>query len=234
MTASAQVISQAAAMPPVMLLPSTLLGGMLLAYLIGSIPFGLILAKLHKVGDLRQVGSGNIGATNMLRAGGKKLAIATLLLDMAKGYAAVALCGALVTAATAQRLSGDNPITIDTHVFYYMFGVYAVIGHVWPIWLKYKGGKGVATALGVMLAFDPVIGLLAMACWLGTFALTLFSSLSALVSVGLSPLICYGVAGSGAAFAALLIALIVFYRHKENIKRLLERTEPKVQLKKKP
>lgn len=212
--------------PPVMMFPSAIIVGILLAYLLGSIPFGIILSKLFKVGDLRKIGSGNIGATNMLRAGGKKLGAAVLLLDMAKGYVAVVLSTLIVHNA----LVGKNDTlqsNVDIQVFAYMFGLYAVIGHVWPLWLKFKGGKGVATALGVLLAFSLPVGLFAFAAWLGVFALTRYSSLSALVSIGLAPVSCFFILGKPAAIAAVLIAFLVFYRHKDNIGRLMSGTEPR-------
>jgi glycerol-3-phosphate acyltransferase PlsY len=229
MASTAHLITDSsAAMAPAMELPSSVMGGMLLAYLIGSIPFGLVLAKFYNVGDLRKVGSGNIGATNMLRAGGKKLAAATLFLDMAKGYIAVVLCSLLVEGALAANILNKQAITFNSNTFLYAFGFYAVAGHVWPIWLKYKGGKGVATALGVMLAFSFPVGLLCMAAWLGVFAVSRYSSFSALVSIGISPFLCFAIIGPGAAISALLIAIVVFYRHKENIQRLLAGSEPKV------
>jgi glycerol-3-phosphate acyltransferase PlsY len=228
------VIEQAhTAMPPVMLFPSVLVGTMLLAYLIGSIPFGLIIGKIFKVGDLRQSGSGNIGATNMLRVGGRKPAIITLVLDMLKGYLAVAICGMLLNNLLKNKFNSHTGITLDLSQYYYFFGLYAVIGHVWPVWLNYRGGKGVATMLGALLAFAPAVGMLTAACWLAVFALMQFSSLAALVSIGLSPLLCIAFANNSAAVSALLMALIVFYRHKENIVRLLNGTEPKSSLKKK-
>jgi acyl phosphate:glycerol-3-phosphate acyltransferase len=233
MTTAAHVVAQTAtSFPPVMLFPSVLVGCMFLAYFIGSIPFGLILGKMYKVGDLRQTGSGNIGATNMLRVGGRNLAVATLVLDMAKGFLAVTICGAIADSLLTPQLSADKGIKLDATQFFYFFGLYAVIGHVWPVWLNYKGGKGVATALGALLGFSPIVGLLALASWLAVFAVTRYSSFSALVSIGIAPLLCYAFVGKSAAVSALLIALIVFYRHRENILRLGRGLEPKVQLKK--
>lgn len=233
MTAPAHIVSHAAALPPVMLFPAVLGGAMLLAYLLGSIPFGLLLGKCFKVGDLRTIGSGNIGATNMLRAGGRNLAIATLALDMAKGIVAVLLCTALMNWALQGRVAANQEIALDLHAYSYIFGLYAVAGHVWPVWLKGKGGKGVATALGVLLAFSLPLGLLVIACWLAVFALTKYSSLSALVSVALAPLLAWVILGKSAIIATLLIALIVIYRHKANISRLLNGSEPQSNLSKK-
>ncbi len=218
--------------PPIYLLPVTLIITMILAYLIGSIPFGVLLAKIYKVGDLRQIGSGNIGATNMLRAGGRNLAIATLTLDMAKGYIAVLVCETIMQIMLKGRFTSSSGITVDINQLHYFFGFYAVVGHVWPIWLNYKGGKGVATALGALLAFSLPVGMLAMACWLVAFSATQISSLSALVSVFLAPFLCYYYLNKSAAIATLLIMLVVFFRHKDNIKRLLQGTEPKSNLKK--
>lgn len=230
-SASSHILPHIVEAPPVMLLPATLIGCIFLAYLIGSIPFGLILGKLYKIGDLRTIGSGNIGATNMLRAGGKKLAIATLALDMAKGYLAVLVCTAIAQRMIAARMAADTGIKLDYTAFYYFFGFYAVVGHIWPIWLKGKGGKGVATALGVLFAFSPVVGLLAIACWLATFAVTTISSLSALVSIALAPFAATALINKSAGIAVFGIALIVYYRHKDNIVRLIGGTEPKIDLK---
>lgn len=233
-TAAHVVAATAPALPLALMLPLVLIGTLLLAYLIGSIPFGVILAKLFKVGDLRQIGSGNIGATNMLRAGGKKLAAATLACDMAKGFIAVKLCGMLINhlLAQTQATTGDG-IQFDGHVLLYLSGFYAVAGHVFPVWLKGKGGKGVATALGALLAFSPIVGMLALSCWLAVFSLTLYSSLSALVSISLAPLACGYILGKNALFPAVLIAVLVVYRHKDNIRRLMAGEEPKSSLSKK-
>jgi len=192
----------------------------LAAYLIGSIPFGLILTKAAGLGDIRQIGSGNIGATNVLRTGNKKLAALTLFLDGFKGFVAVALAlhfGALMHATG-------------------MIGVYAglaaLIGHMFPVWLKFKGGKGVATILGVALGLNWLLGLLACATWLIMAVIFRYSSLSALVAVAALPGYSWCLGYPAAAPFLALMAALVWWRHHENIKRLLAGTEPKIGQKK--
>lgn len=235
MTATAGAATAAAVgFPPVYIFPTMFFMGIIMAYLLGSIPFGILLAKRFNVGDLTKIGSGNIGATNMLRAGGKKLAAATLALDMLKGYLAVKLGYTLFVSHLEYILNRtDSNIHFEVHNFIYFFGLWAVIGHVFPVWLKGKGGKGVATALGALVAFSPAVGILSLGIWLITFAVTSYSSLSALISIGLSPFICAYFLGKGSAIAAIGIALIVILRHKENIQRLSNGTETKSNIGKK-
>jgi glycerol-3-phosphate acyltransferase PlsY len=183
-------------------------------YLIGSIPFGLILTKLAGLGDIRAIGSGNIGATNVLRTGHKGLAAATLLLDAAKGAIAVLL---------AERYGPDMAV---------LAGGGAVIGHIAPVWLGFKGGKGVATALGVLIAVSWPVGLLSALTWLGTAVLTRISSLSALIAVGAAPVYAWVLADPQRAELALFIAAVVWIRHHENIRRLLKGEEPRIGAKK--
>jgi len=192
-------------------------------YVLGSIPFGLLLTRLAGLGDIRGIGSGNIGATNVLRTGRKGLALATLLLDGAKGAAALLL---------AYRFYGE-PMAMAA-------GAGAMVGHVFPVWLGFKGGKGVATALGTLLAAAWPIGALACATWLIVAALFRYSSLAALAALALAPV--YAVlfdalglmpaAGAiGHVSLALLsaaIAALVFARHEGNIRRLMAGTEPKI------
>lgn len=181
-------------------------------YLLGSIPFGLLLTKWAGMGDIRDIGSGNIGATNVLRTGNKKIAIATLLLDMAKGLVAVAIFGTLFTNIYAPILAG----------------VAAFIGHCFPVWLDFKGGKGVATYFGIIFAFSPAIGVIAGVIWLTSAFLSRYSSLSALITVTLVPLAFLVFGMPNHFFAMALIGLLVFWRHKENIGRLREGTESKI------
>lgn len=181
---------------------------LVLGYLIGSVPFGLILSKTFGLGDIRKIGSGNIGATNVLRTGNKKLAALTLILDAAKGAFAV-------------------------FVGSYDGAIFAVIGHCYPVWLKFKGGKGVATALGVFLAATPFSGLAACAMWLAVAFTTKISSLAALIALLTAPIVTYFIYGAEPAAIALLITALVWWRHRENIKRLLNGTEPKISFKKK-
>lgn len=196
----------------------------LCGYLLGSIPFGLVLTRLAGYGDIRNIGSGNIGATNVLRTGNKPLALATLLLDAGKGGIAV-LCVQLFSDPGAVLTMGLTA------------GTAAMIGHCFPIWLGFKGGKGVATTFGTLLAVLPIVGALSIATWLVMAAVFRISSLAALVAVGLTPLYVWSVAlvapgilplPVAASIACLVIATIVIYRHKENIVRLRAGTEPRI------
>lgn len=185
-----------------------------LSYLAGSIPFGLILTRAAGLGDIRQIGSGNIGATNVLRTGRKGLAAATLLLDGLKGVAAV-----LVT----QALAPECVLFAAAAVF---------LGHLYPVWLRFKGGKGVATALGVLLAVSWPVGVFAMATWLVVAASLRYSSLAALAAAALAPLAAWFFATPGTAILALFLAILVFVRHHENIARLLNGSESRIGQKK--
>ena len=190
-----------------LVLAAAALGG----YLIGAIPFGLILTRLAGHGDIRRIGSGNIGATNVLRTGDRRLAAATLALDMGKGALAVAIASPFGAAAAIAAASG------------------AVLGHLFPAWLSFKGGKGVATALGVLLALHWPVGALACATWLAVAALFRYSSLAALAALAAAPAYAALLATDRrlVGFAAVL-ALVVWSRHIENISRLLDRTEPRI------
>lgn len=181
-----------------------------LGYLLGSVPFGLLLTKVAGKGDIRQQGSGNIGATNVLRTGNKGLAAAVLLLDAGKGFAAVWLVSRWWPEGVALGALG------------------AVVGHCFPAWLKFKGGKGVATTLGVCLGLAGPIAAVYAAVWLGLLAITRISSLSGMSAVAAVP-------AAAAAFGRLDlvpvligVALIVLYQHRENMRRLQAGTEPKI------
>jgi acyl phosphate:glycerol-3-phosphate acyltransferase len=183
----------------------------LLGYLLGSIPFGLLLTRAAGLGDIRSVGSGNIGATNVLRTGNKGLAAATLLLDGLKGGVAVLL---------ATWLGGHDAVL--------WAGIGAVLGHAFPVWLGFKGGKGVATSYGVVIAAAWPVGLAAGAVWLAMAAATRISSLAALVSFALAPVLAAALADLTIVKLALVIAVLVFARHHANIRRILAGTEPRI------
>ncbi len=179
-----------------------------LAYFLGSIPFGLLLTRYAGLGDIRNIGSGNIGATNVLRTGNKKLAAATLALDIGKGALAVGLA----------KFTGHFWVVS-------LAGIAAVMGHIFPIWLNFKGGKGVATALAVFwVAYWP-LGLFACVAWLGVFYITRISSLSSILSMVMSPVIALFFAGGWIFFLSIVIGGVVVYRHKENILRLMRGEE---------
>jgi len=188
----------------------------LLGYLLGSIPFGLVLTRLAGLGDIRQIGSGNIGATNVLRTGNKPLALATLLLDSGKGA---------IAALLAFLWAGPAFLGLEAAV---LAAGGAMLGHSFPVWLGFKGGKGVATALGVLLAVCWPAGLLACLTWLVMAALFRISSLSALTALGLSPLTGWYFGGPLVAGLCLFIAVLVFIRHEANIRRLLKGEEPRI------
>lgn len=183
----------------------------LLGYLLGSIPFGLLLTWAAGMGDIRNVGSGNIGATNVLRTGRRGLAAATLLLDGLKGAAAVLIAAAL---------SGREAAL--------WAGLGAVLGHLFPLWIGFRGGKGVATAYGVLIAAAWPVGLAAGAIWLAAAKLAKLSSLAALVSFAAAPLLAWGLSDTGLVKLALAIAVLVYIRHHANIRRLLAGTEPRI------
>jgi glycerol-3-phosphate acyltransferase PlsY len=180
-------------------------------YLLGSIPFGLLLTRVAGLGDIRGIGSGNIGATNVLRTGSKGLAAATVLLDGLKGAGAVLLAGALV----------DRDIALFA-------GLAAVLGHLFPIWLGFKGGKGVATGLGVLIAAYWPVGLAACVVWLVVAAVARLSSLASLAAFATAPLVALVLEDFDLVKLAFTIAVLVFVRHQGNIRRLLTGTEPRI------
>jgi len=188
-----------------------LLAALAFGYLLGSIPFGVILTRLAGTQDLRNIGSGNIGATNVLRTGRKGLAAATLIGDALKGTIAVlAFAGA------------DDPS------FALVAGLGAFIGHLFPVWLKFKGGKGVATYIGVLFGLAWPIGLLFCLIWLATAALTRYSSLAALVASAATPVALWVSGWPPVALPFAVLTLMLFARHRENIARLLSGTEGKI------
>ncbi|MEJ8562847.1 glycerol-3-phosphate 1-O-acyltransferase PlsY [Yoonia sp. GPGPB17] len=182
-----------------------------IGYLAGSIPSGMILAGLMNLGNLREVGSGNIGATNVLRTGNKKAAALTLLFDAAKG-AIVVLAARLLAAEDAAQLGA----------------LMAFLGHCFPIWLRFKGGKGVATYFGILLAVNWQIGLIACAIWLVAAAITRYSSLAALVTAGWIPLIIGFITNGTMFFLSAVLCFLIFLRHIGNIARLRRGEETKI------
>jgi glycerol-3-phosphate acyltransferase PlsY len=179
-------------------------------YLLGSVPFGLVLTKMAGLGDIREIGSGNIGATNVLRTGNKFLALLTLLLDIGKGAIAVLII----------------------EYFYPGLSLYAggaaFLGHLYSIFLKFTGGKGVATFLGLMIALNPIIGFSCIAGWVITAAIFRISSLSALVAAPISAAISLYLQEKNLAILALLLCILIFIKHKDNIKRIVSGNEPKI------
>lgn len=183
----------------------------ILGYLLGSVPFGMVISRLMGLGDLRQIGSGNIGATNVLRTGNKPAALATLVLDSGKGAAAVLIARAFAAEDAAQ-----------------IAGLCAFLGHCFPIWLGFKGGKGVATFLGLLLALSFPVGLAACATWLAGAVVTRISSASALLAAGLAPVWAWLLGAPQVIMLTAVLAVIVFARHHQNISRILAGTEPKI------
>src|SRR4051812_15002431 len=184
----------------------------LLAYLSGSIPYGLLITRFFGGVDIRQIGSGNIGTTNVLRTGRKSLAAATLACDALKGFLPIYGAAYFGIADTAL----------------YLVAFAAVLGHIFPIWLKFKGGKGVATALGVLTALSLPLGLFAAFVWVLTGRLTKISSLSALCSFTLSPVFAVLVLSKDLALFTLILALLIFWTHRSNIQRLMKGRETEI------
>ena len=180
-------------------------------YFFGSVPFGLLLTRFAGQGDIRKIGSGNIGATNVLRTGHKSLAAATLILDAGKGAFCVYIIGLYLP-----------------DIYLGIAGASAVVGHCYPIWLKFSGGKGVATGLGIIAMLSPISGFLFILTWIIIAFLFKYSSLSALLAFFVSSISSFFVERSDISLAILFMTLITFFRHKENIKRLVSGTESKI------
>jgi glycerol-3-phosphate acyltransferase PlsY len=203
-------------MPEIVASPLVLTLVGVLAYLLGSIPFGIVITRALGLGDLRKIGSGNIGATNVLRTGNKGAALATLLLDAGKGGIAVLVARAAVGEDAAQ-----------------LAALMSFLGHLFPVWLGFKGGKGVATFLGTLLALAWPVGLAACATWAVTAAVSRISSLSALVAAGLSGLWLFVFDQGRMLFLVFILTVLVYIRHWANLQRLKAGTEPKIGAKKK-
>jgi len=190
--------------------PGLTLGSLVFGYLLGSIPFGLILTRMAGLGDVRAIGSGNIGATNVLRTGNKKLAAATLLLDALKGTAA---------AAIASRWGIEAGIAA---------GFAAFLGHLFPIWLGFKGGKGIATYIGVLLGLVPVMVLVFAGVWLVVAKFSRYSSLSALVATLVVPVVLLATGHGEIGLLFVVMTIITWIKHRANIQRLLAGTESRI------
>lgn len=192
----------------------------IIGYLFGSVPFGLVIVRMAGLGDIRKIGSGNIGATNVLRTGRKDLALMTLVFDVGKaGFAAI-----LAQYLFQSQLAG------------LIAGLFGVLGHNFPVWLKFKGGKGVASTLGMMLATSPMVGLCTCLTWLAVAFTLKYSSLSALVALVLSPIYALFLQKGDTEVFVLcytFLALLSIIRHRQNIARLLNGTETKIKVKKK-
>ncbi|HEX3483929.1 MAG TPA: glycerol-3-phosphate 1-O-acyltransferase PlsY [Micropepsaceae bacterium] len=188
-----------------------LLAVFVLSYLLGSISFGLIFAKLAGAGDIRRIGSGNIGATNVLRTGKRWAAAATLICDGAKGYLAVSISG---------NLGGQ--------AFAVIAGLGVFLGHLYPVWLGFKGGKGVATYIGIVLSLSPFIGLLVCAAWIAFAQAFRYSSLAALMSAVLAPVGFLFFDGTLFALLTFVLVVFIFYSHRANIVRLFKGEEPRI------
>lgn len=202
-------------MPEIITAPYLLIFVAVASYLLGSVPFGLVIARVMGLGDLRQIGSGNIGATNVLRTGSKSAALATLLLDAGKGGIAVLLARYFVGEDAAQ-----------------LAGLAAFIGHIFPVWLNFNGGKGVATYLGTLLALSFVAGFAACMTWLAFALLFRISSLAALAAAALMPLWLHLLGLPDYVMLTALLGALIWMRHAGNIRRILSGTEKKIQLKK--
>ena len=192
----------------------------LIGYLLGSVPFGLIFTRAAGLGDIRAIGSKNIGATNVLRTGRKDIAIATLLADMLKGTAAVVLAG------YAAKNPGFAVLSSEAAMMIAGFG--AFLGHLYPVWLRFKGGKGVATYIGVLLGISLPAALVFGAIWLLCAFLFRYSSLSALIASAATPAILFFVVGPVMALFFAVLSAILIAKHHENIRRLLAGTEAKI------
>lgn len=196
---------------------------LLVAYLLGSLSFAIIVSKFMKMDDPRSYGSNNAGATNVMRSGNKKAAVLTLVGDLLKGLIVV-----LVARFLMRGIDGGDAIVG-------ICGVLAVVGHIFPIFFKFKGGKGVATAIGVLLGFSPILALLVIVSWFVVFKFTRVSSLSAILATFLSPLYAYVLFQNTSYFGAtLMIAVIVIFKHQSNIVRLIKGEEASFKKKNKP
>lgn len=199
-------------------------------YLLGSIPFGLVLTRMCGLGDIRKIGSGNIGATNVLRTGRKDLALLTVILDASKAGLAAFLAEKFSSSADVVISGLFTQVNIVAGL---IAGTCGVLGHNFPIWLKFKGGKGVASTFGFLVATAPQVALLALVTWLIVAIITRYSSLSAITAAILTPFYAFFLTEPIYCIFYTAIALLVLYRHRSNIKRLLKGEESKISFKKK-
>ncbi|MDB9772487.1 glycerol-3-phosphate 1-O-acyltransferase PlsY [Alphaproteobacteria bacterium] len=194
----------------------------LFGYFIGSIPFGLILTKLSGLGDIRNIGSGNIGATNVLRTGNKKIALLTLILDGGKGALAIFITSLFFNFFLIRSF-------IDLELLQSLVAVGAVIGHCFPVWLRFRGGKGVATGFGLIITLNIFVGLAALLIWIITTKIFKISSMSALLAYLLIPILMFfNSTENYFLIASLMISSICWFQHRENIRRLINGSEPKI------
>ncbi|MGR3375745.1 glycerol-3-phosphate 1-O-acyltransferase PlsY [Salipiger abyssi] len=198
-------------LPEITTLPAGLALWAVIGYLLGSIPFGMLLSRLMGLGDLRKIGSGNIGATNVLRTGNKAAAAGTLILDGGKGAVAVLL---------ARWLAGEDAAQLA--------GLMAFLGHCYPVWLRFRGGKGVATFLGLILALSWPVGLMSCATWLAAAALSRISSVGALVAALMSTAWMVMLRDYDLTALTLALTLLIFWRHRSNIARLRDGSESRI------
>jgi len=198
-------------MPPITTDPTLLILTAVLAYLLGSVPFGIVITRAMGLGDLRQIGSGNIGATNVLRTGNQRAALATLILDAAKGGVAVLIARWLMAEDAGQ-----------------VAGLAAFLGHLFPVWLKFKGGKGVATFLGILLALSWQVGLAVCATWAIAAAVTRTSSIAALIAAATTAMWMIYFNDGHFLLLMLILTLLIYVRHSENLKRIKAGTEPRI------
>lgn len=198
-------------MPELVTAPGLLMLAALCGYLLGSIPFGVLVTRAMGLGDLRQIGSGNIGATNVLRTGNKGAALATLLLDGGKGAVAVLLARWLLAEDAAQ-----------------IAGLAAFLGHLYPVWLRFRGGKGVATFLGLLLALNFLVGIVVCLTWLAVAVLGRMSSVAALAAAASSALWILILTDGSLLLLALILTVLIYVRHYENLKRIKAGTEPRI------
>lgn len=199
-------------------------------YFLGSVPFGLVLTKMAGLGDLRKIGSGNIGATNVLRTGRKDLALLTVLLDAFKAGIAAFIAGYIVNPEPYIFIGYNTNTAVLASL---IAGFMGIIGHNFPVWLKFKGGKGVASSFGFILFTNPKLALVALFVWLFMAFTFKYSSLSALTAAALVPFFAYFMGEPVYSFFYTCTALLVIVRHHENIKRLINGEESKIKIKKK-